>query len=180
MAASFFSKMIFFDMNFQRYACLTGFLFFMFLTNACEEKPKTPQSFERIERFENGTISRRVQIVNGEKQGLMTDYYPDGKVLAERWFKNDRQDGRTVIYYPSGKTKEVQYYQHGEQHGGDTIWYENGQPQFTTYFQNGKKNGHLRKWAENGDVIFEALYSNDTVVEIQGQAIRRDSTSGSR
>jgi antitoxin component YwqK of YwqJK toxin-antitoxin module len=176
LAASFFAKKRFGDMK-----ILNGICFFLlFVAIGCEENPKASQQFERIERFENGAISRRAQIVDGEKQGLMTDYYPDGKVLAERWFKDDRQHGRTAIYYPSGKIKEAQYYQLGEQRGGDTIWYESGQPQFTTFFQNGKKNGHLRKWAETGDVIFEALYSNDTVVEIQGQPVRRDSTAGGR
>lgn len=169
-------------MNFQYRAHHLPLLFIILSLsgNACEEKPKSPQSYERIERFENGSISRRVQIVSGEKQGLMTDYYPDGKVLAERWFKNDKQDGRTVIYHPSGRIKEVQYYQQGEQYSGDTIWYESGQPQFTAFFQNGVKNGYLRKWAETGEVIFEARYSNDTVVEILGQSLRRDSTTEDR
>jgi antitoxin component YwqK of YwqJK toxin-antitoxin module len=130
------------------------FLFLLLIGNFCTEKPKEQQSYERIERFENGAISRRVQIANGEKQGLMTDYYPDGRLLAERWFKDDRQDGRTVIYYSSGKIKEAQYYQHGEQHGGDSIWYENGQLQFTVFFQNGKKNGYLRKWLPDGELVY--------------------------
>lgn len=157
-------------------AHLLPFFLILLVGNFCSEKPKEQQSYERIERFENGAISRRIQIVNGEKQGLMTDYYPDGRLLAERWFKDDRQHGRTAIFYPSGKIKEVQYYQAGEQHGGDTIWYENGQVQFTVFFQNNMKNGHLLKWGLSGDTIFEALYSNDTVVEIQGQPVKRDST----
>ena len=152
----------------------TCFLLFVFLVsgNACETPE--PQNYERIERLETGAIARRVQIVNGKKEGKMTDYYPDGQLMAERWFKNGVQDGRSVIYFSSGKIKEVQHYAQGQQHGGDTIWYENGQAQFTVFFQNNKKNGYLHKWSPEGELIFESRYVNDTLVEVKGERISRE------
>ncbi|GAB4489187.1 MAG: hypothetical protein OHK0019_06500 [Saprospiraceae bacterium] len=142
----------------------------MFLTNCANEQQK--QTYERIERLENGAVARRVQIVNGKKEGKMTDYYPDGKLRGERLFQNDKQVGRTVLYHPGGQVMEVQYYVDGLKEGGDTIWYENGQVQFSSWFKNGKKNGYLRKWSPEGKVVFEARYEMDSVVEIKGERIR--------
>lgn len=155
-----------------RFSCpLFPFSFLLLLLTSCgNEQPS--QTYERIERLETGAIARRVQIVNGKKEGKMTDYYPDGKLRGERLFQNDRQVGRTVLYHPGGQVQEVQYYMDGLREGGDTIWYENGQAQFTSWFKNGKKNGYLRKWSPEGKVIFEALYEMDSVVEIKGERIR--------
>jgi len=140
---------------------------------ACE----TPQTdnYERIERLESGAIARRVQIVNGKKEGKMTDYYPDGKLMAERWFKNGMQEGKAVVYYPGGQVKEVQFYKGGMQFGGDTIWYENGKIQFAVTLENDKKNGYLRKWSTDGALVFECRYANDTLVEVKGKPISHES-----
>lgn len=159
-----------------RYIFLSTLLLSIFST-AC--KSPEQQDYERIERFETGAVSRRVQIVNGKKEGKMTDFYPDGKLMAERWFKNDTQEGRTVIYYPGGQIKEVQYYIGGRQYGGDTIWYENGQIQFTVMLENDEKNGYLRKWSPEGQLVFESRYAHDTLVEVKGHPINREGSQES-
>ena len=148
------------------------FVFILLSGYACETPAS--QNYERIERLENGAIARRVQIVNGKKEGKMTDYYPDGELMAERWFKNGAQEGKALIYYPGGQLKEVQYYQQGKQYSGDTIWYENGRIQFTVTLENDKKNGYLHKWSPEGDLIFECRYAHDTLVEVKGRQISRE------
>ncbi len=158
-------------MNIFRHSFLLfPFSFLLIALTGCGDN-RDSQTYERIERLENGTVARRVNIVNGKKEGKMLDYYPDGKLRGERFFQNDHQVGRTVLYHPGGQIMEVQYYANGFKDGGDTIWYENGQVQFTSWFKNGKKNGHLRKWSSEGKIIFEALYEMDSVVEIKGERI---------
>lgn len=129
---------------------------------------------EQLQNFASGEISRRFYLVNGKKEGKMTDYFIDGKVRSERIFENDRQVGKTVFFYPSGKTKEVQYYEDGLKHGGDTTFYEDGRLQFVLPFQQGKQHGYVRKWAPDGSLTFEARYEMDTLVEVRGQKIRPD------
>ena len=154
---------------------------FILCAAACKEKTQTPppgpQSAERVERYENGAVSRRVMIVDGKKEGKMTDYFNDGKIMGERWFKNGLQEGRTVMYYPSGKVKEVQYYTQGKQQQGDTIWYEDGRIQFTVFFKDDKKQGYLRKWGTDGKLVFESKYDRDTLIEVKGKPIPRESVN---
>jgi uncharacterized protein len=142
------------------------------LFSTCREAQKeTP--LERVEYFETGVVSRRVTLVAGKKEGKMVDFYPDGRLMGERWFKNDRQIGRTVLYYPGGQVKEVQHYNEGLKQGGDTLWYEDGRLQFATTFDQGLKNGYLRKWSTDGSLVFEARYAHDTLIEVKGERVRR-------
>lgn len=156
-------------------ACFLFFAFIILSGNACE----TPESqnYERIERLQDSSIVRRVQIVNGKKEGKMTDFYPGGELMAERWFKDGIQEGKALIYYPGGQLKEVQYYRQGMQYSGDTIWYENGQVQFTVTLEKDKKNGYLHKWSPEGKLIFECRYANDSLVEVKGERIRSEKSS---
>lgn len=161
-------------MNIRRF--FHSLLFFAFLLQTtCENS--IPKTYERIEKYENGQVSRRSNIVNGLKEGIMTDYYNNGKLMAERYFEKGRQQGRTVIYYPGGQIKEVQYFEKGKKQGGDTLWYEDGEIQFVTTLKEDKKHGYLRKWAPSGELIYEAKYNMDTLVEVKGQAINRNTSA---
>lgn len=108
---------------------------------------------------------RRHYEVAGKKEGLMTDYYPDGAVKGERMFVNDQQHGRAVWYYPNGTKQEVQFFEDGVQTGPDTLWMEDGSLQRVIHFENGMKEGPMRTW-QNGEVILEVMFSADTVVQV--------------
>jgi len=131
---------------------------------------------EVVQNYGTGEISRKFITIDGKKEGLMTDYYPDGSLKGERFFENDIQVGKTTIYYQSGKIKEVQYYVDGIVHGGDTIFYENGSPEFVVTFDRGIKHGYLRKWSLEGELTYEAKYQNDILVEVKGEVIKPDTT----
>ena len=149
---------------------ITGvILFFISCKSEDSSKPK-----EIVMNYGTGEIQRRYTEINHKKEGLMTDYYPSGKVKVERVFKNDEQVDKTILYYESGSIQEVQYYQDGNLTGGDTVFFENGKPQFLLNFTKGIKDGYVRKWDESGSIIFEAKYSMDTLVEVKGQAIVPD------
>lgn len=136
---------------------------------ACQSGATSPQEIR--ETFGNGALSRTYQVVNGKKEGKMTDYYPSGELKGERWFKNDLQTGRTVLYYKSGHIMEAQHYLDGVKEGGDSIWYENGQLKFTVVFKNGKKEGRLNKWSETGEIVVDVRYEGDSLVEVRGKAV---------
>ncbi len=147
----------------------------VFLAISCQNSNE--KTFERVEHYENGQVSRRINIINGKREGKMTDYYNDGKLMAERYFVQGEQNGKTVIYYPSGQIKEVQYYTAGKKQGGDTLWYEDGKIQFVTTLKDDKKDGYLRKWGPDGTLIYEAKYALDTLIEVKGQPINRNTSA---
>lgn len=138
---------------------------------ACQS-PESNQAVERMEKYGSGAISRRYQEINGKKEGKMTDYFPDGRLKAERWFQNDLQTGRTVLYYPGGQIREVQYYQNGKKEGGDSLFYENGSLEFVVEYHQEKKHGFMRKWGPDGNLVIEAQYNMDSLVEVKGEPVR--------
>lgn len=146
-------------------------LFFIGCTSD-ESKPK-----EVVENYGTGQVSRRFTVIKNKKEGPMTDYYPGGKVKGERMFKNDIQVDKTTIYYESGGKKEVQYFKDGKINGGDSTFYESGKPQMVINFTNGIKDGYVRSFGEDGAMTYEAKFSMDTIVEVKGQTIRRDSSN---
>lgn len=143
-----------------------GFLF------SCKPEPK---KVEVVKNYVTGEVSRRYHTINGKKEGVMTDFHPDGSLKAERFFENDVQVGKTTIYHKNGKIREVQYYKDGKIHGGDTTFYEDGKPEMVVTFNTGLKDGYVRKWGTDGTLIYEAKYSNETLVEVKGEAVSKDS-----
>jgi len=152
--------------NSKGYWSFASLILLVFACNQAQEP------VEKLQNYDTGNISRRHSEINGKKEGKMTEYYPEGPIKTERFFKDGKEEGRTVIYYPDGKIKETQYYADGLKQGGDTIWYEDGQIQFVLEFDKGKKNGYLRKWAPDNSLTFEAKYEMDSLVEVKGKPVR--------
>ena len=63
---------------------------------ACSESMNTPQ--KRYLYFENGKIRREYAVINDKKEGMMTDFYPDGKKKSDRFFKNDFQIDKILFF----------------------------------------------------------------------------------
>lgn len=156
---------------------IISFSFFAMLIS-CKDKSaenglstEAPVVEEVSENYGTGAISRKYTKKNGKIHGLMEDYFPDGKLKAQRYFEEGKQVGKTTLYFPSGKVKEVQYYVNGLKNGGDTVFYENGQPEFALSYKDEKRHGYLRKWSPEGELIYEAKFENDQVVEVKGEKV---------
>jgi Tol biopolymer transport system component len=141
--------------------CLVLFFF------ACQQnKKETPQ--KQYIYFENGAIRREFQVIDGKREGLMTDFYPDGKKKAERYLVHDIQVGKTTIFQENGvQIREVQYYdEKGNRIKGDTLWYTNGNIEFVAQFANDKKNGILSKFDTLGQLIYSADFQQDSLIKV--------------
>ena len=150
----------------------SSFILIILILTSCKNEPKKE---EIVQNYGTGEISRKYTRIDGKKEGLMVDFYPDGSLKGERWFRNDTQVDKTTLYYKGGQIMEVQYYKDGKIHGGDTVFHENGNPQFLLNFDHGIKNGYVRKWGPDGTLIYEAKYAHDTLVEVKGEPLRPDS-----
>jgi antitoxin component YwqK of YwqJK toxin-antitoxin module len=131
---------------------------------ACQS-PSAPK--ERLLYYKDSkAILRRYFTIDEKIEGVMTEYFEDGKTKLERHFKNGIEEGSTMSYYPDGKIREVQRFKNGLQQGGDTLFYQDGKSQFIVQFKDGKKNGPLQKWSQEGSLSFEAIYENDTLKSV--------------
>lgn len=151
-----------------------------FLCNLCvilvackqQEKQSNTQAQKQYIYFENGSIRREFTVIDGKREGLMIDFYPNGVKKMERMMRNDMQVGKTIIFFEDGqKIREVQYYdQNGNREKGDTLWYVNGKIEFIAQFANNKKNGTLEKYDSTGFLIYSASFKDDVLVKVLSEA----------
>lgn len=122
----------------------------------------------------------------GRKQGEWTKTYPNGKVMYQGTFKDDKPVGEFRRYYESGALKIVQIYESAERSqvtiydtDGKTItakgtyqgkekdaewtYYVDGKVSLIEIYNNGKKNGVSKIYTKNGELIEEIPYVNDQI-----------------
>lgn len=89
------------------------------------------------EFFFNGTVREEVYYKNGKKEGVAKLCDDKGIVRGEFNFKHGRQDGLSRTYHPTGELlKEIS-------------------------FKNGKLEGINREYARDGTLLFEAYFKDD-------------------
>ncbi|MFK8058942.1 MAG: toxin-antitoxin system YwqK family antitoxin [Polaribacter sp.] len=75
--------------------------------------------------FTNGTIFRKLSVINSKKEGKFEEYYKSGNLKIIGKFKNDLEDGIWKTFYKNGKIKERGKYSNGEKVGVWKIFYKN-------------------------------------------------------
>jgi antitoxin component YwqK of YwqJK toxin-antitoxin module len=149
-------------MNMKRLILLASGIWMILAAFFACQSPSAPK--ERLLYYKDSkAVLRRYFIINEKIEGVMTEYFEDGKIKLERFFKNGVEEGRTALYYPDGKIREIQRYTNGQRQGGDTLFFQDGKPQLILQFKDNKKNGPLQKWSPEGTLSFEAIYENDTL-----------------
>jgi antitoxin component YwqK of YwqJK toxin-antitoxin module len=145
--------------------------------------------------YENEALMREESYVNGKREGPMTDYGEDGKILTKGeyfdnmqegiWvyetpeyreigkYTNDKQDSTWRSYYmPKGKPRFEGNFLNGEPEGLHTWYYENGAKRFFGNYAGGMKQGDWRFYDENGYNYLTITYDNDIEIKFQGVKVR--------
>ena len=138
-----------------------------------EQSPPLQESTTKqiVDKYESGDTSRIYTLINGKKEGIMSDFSLSGEIISLRNFENDVQSGKSIIYYESGALKENQFYINGRKEGADTVWHESGNINFIYQFKDGKKHGDIYLYDDNKKQTFHILYRNDTIIEVNGKKV---------
>ena len=88
--------------------------------------------------------------LHGMQHGLSTAYYPDGKLMSERMYKENKSFGKQLGYWGNGKPKFEFYYDNDKRTGTHKQWYESGQAYTVLNFKDDKEDGMQQAWRENG------------------------------
>jgi antitoxin component YwqK of YwqJK toxin-antitoxin module len=132
------------------------------------QSPTSKTPTKQFIYFDNGNVRREFFVIDGKREGTMTDFYIDGKVRMVREMKNDIQIGKSIIYHEDGQTiREVQYFdEQGNRYRSDTLWYKNGKIEFFAEFANSKKNGVLSRFDTTGILIYSAKFKDDSLLTV--------------
>ncbi|MDR1834912.1 MAG: toxin-antitoxin system YwqK family antitoxin [Fusobacteriaceae bacterium] len=83
-------------------------------------------------------------------EGPLTEYYPDGQVRIENYFKGGKNEGTVKFYFQNGALYYEINYSKGKHNGHGKQFYRNGNIAYECDFIDGVKNGSETTYYENG------------------------------
>jgi hypothetical protein len=90
--------------------------------------------------------------------GVVKNYYANGKIKAEVPVKNGKRHGIAIQYYQNGKKHVEMTYVNGKNHGMTKRYYENGNLYEETEYRDGEMHGTRKKYREDGKLSTEATF----------------------
>lgn len=94
------------------------------------------------------------------RHGSYTEWYPNKQKRGEGQYIDGEEDGSVKVWEPDGKIAMMGTYRHGVQVGHWTWWHENGNKRLEGSYKDGKQHGQWRTFYENGNVKDEKRYNN--------------------
>jgi len=96
----------------------------------------------------------------GDKlNGLMINYYPDGKVAEKIMYGNNLKHGECLKYYPDGTLTLRTNYENGKINGRFEAFYENGKPEMTGQYKDNLREGPWVIYRNDGSQRFATEYT---------------------
>ncbi len=144
--------------------------------------------------YENGTLMREETYLNNLRDGTMTEYTEDGKVLTKGEYVEDMQEGIWVYetpeykeigkyvddkpdslwkryYMPKEKLRYEGRFLNGDEDGVHLWFYPNGKKMIQGSYTGGMKQNDWRFYDEGGYNYLTIFYENDIEVKFQGTKI---------
>ncbi|MES2679328.1 MAG: hypothetical protein V4635_05555 [Bacteroidota bacterium] len=145
--------------------------------------------------YEGGQLWREEIYVNGKREGLLTDYNEEGKIILQgnfadnkkegTWnyessdykeigsYNNDEPDSVWKSYYMPGKIKHFEgRFQAGDPVGLHTAYHPTGEKMYVGTYVSGMKDGDWKYYDETGYNYLTITYKNDIEIKWQGEKIR--------
>jgi uncharacterized protein len=145
--------------------------------------------------YENGNLMREENYVNGKREGQLTDYDEQGKIILQGNFADNNMEGSWIYetpdykevgnymngerdslwksYYMPSKVKRFEgRFINGEPNGMHTMYYANGKKMYQGNYTSGMRDGDWSFFDEYGTVYLTINYKNDIEIKWQGTKIR--------
>lgn len=145
--------------------------------------------------YESGKLWREEIYVNGKREGELTDYDENGKIITHGNFIDNKQEGfwtyetseyREIgnylndepdslwksYYMPSNIKKFEGRFQAGEPEGMHVGYHSNGKKMYSGNYVGGTKDGDWKFYDESEFNYLTITYKNDIEIKWQGEKIR--------
>jgi len=110
--------------------------------------------------YENGTLKKTGNFINGIENGLFKEYDEDGNIEAEYTMSNGELNGSLKIFYSNGKLKKSGYFLKGKEHGHFIEYDEYGNKEAEYVMANGMKRGVLKLY-KDGKIDVSTTFKDD-------------------
>ena len=111
---------------------------------------------------ETGKKILEFRMVDGLKNGIYKEWYPDGTIKTKGKYSNDDKDGKWTEWNDNGgqKDREKTYKDGKEIEKTSWTYYENGQKKSEETWKDRKRDGLSTSWYENGQKKEEGTYKD--------------------
>ena len=122
--------------------------------------------FSKVYFFsENGVPESEGFMKGKQRVGKWKYFAKDGKTLiSEENYTEGELDGQVITYYPDGKPTEVFPYKNGKIHGMMKRYSNEGIVLDEVMYKDGKRNGLAKYYNTNGQLLYSGMYENDLKV----------------
>jgi antitoxin component YwqK of YwqJK toxin-antitoxin module len=93
--------------------------------------------------------------------GLVKEFFFDGAVREEVYYKNGKKEGVAKLYNSKGVVRGEFNFKNGIQDGLSKTYYDTGELLKEITFKKGKLEGVNREYARDGTLLFEASFKDD-------------------
>jgi antitoxin component YwqK of YwqJK toxin-antitoxin module len=118
-------------------------------------------AFVVVHHHPNGSVSSRLEKLNGVYHGKALWTYPDGTKEVEGTFLNGDRQGAWTYYHPNGKKRLEQEYRLGDLVGNSTAYFPDGTKQSVYPYQNGQVHGTVTEFHANGKPSYVREHEHD-------------------
>jgi antitoxin component YwqK of YwqJK toxin-antitoxin module len=119
----------------------------------------------RRDYFDNGRIARQSFFKNEKRDSTVEEWYYDGVKKLEGMYINGSTNGKFTEWYENGNIKRILFYKNGIPDGSANKWFKNGKEESEEFFVNGLQHGPACYWFENGSYKYVVRYENSRRME---------------
>jgi antitoxin component YwqK of YwqJK toxin-antitoxin module len=107
----------------------------------------------------DGTPKERSNYSMGKRNGLSEEWYENGAIEGQYYFKNDKLDSDFVKYNTSGIPSYRGTYKDNQLSGKAVTYYSDGRKWYELNYSNGLLEGEQREYFANGQLKFSGTYT---------------------
>ena len=122
------------------------------------------------EYYGNGKLKSEYYYKDGKLDGKIKHYYESGLIREERNYENGKLDGRCRVYYTTGSLGGEWYNKKGKREGMTKLYWENGNIKAERSFKSGKQDGISKKYYNNGNLRYKETYKNGELINLKKYA----------
>jgi len=108
-----------------------------------------------------GLLARKLTFVDGELEGPLTLYYPNGNPEVIVNMKKGERDGRRVVFFPSGDTMLIDHHVMGKRTGEFMRYHENNTIKLQGNLKDNKWEELVTEYHTNGKLSAEMNFKDD-------------------
>ena len=115
--------------------------------------------------FYSGDILLQTEIYRmGKKEGKATGYYPGGKMMWGKEWKNDLADGIAVEYDPTGIKRSEIFFVEGKRSGRANFYDENGVLSMEGSYLDDLSDGTWKMFDKGGKLKYQIIYEKGEIL----------------